>query len=132
MEKFNIKYRSYGMGWMMEGPFEGILEAEKQRDLIAGSQGVSDVVIVSADVRRGYHRSKIPKGTYGEFSKVEEELAELRDAQEQGCRILELVEITDLYGALAGYVEAKYGMTMDDVKQMAELTRSSFRDGTRS
>jgi hypothetical protein len=79
----------------------------------------------------GYHKREIPRGTYGEFSKVVEELEELKDAQEQGCRILELVEITDLYGALAGYVEKHFGMTMDDVKQMAELTRSAFSEGER-
>lgn len=79
----------------------------------------------------GYHKREIPKGTYGHFSKVEEEWEELRDAQEQGAAILELVEITDLYGALAGYVEQRFGMTMEDVRKMAEMTRESFKEGKR-
>lgn len=79
----------------------------------------------------GYHKRDIPKGVYGSFSKVAEEWEELLDAQDQDAKVLELVEITDLYGALAGYVEAKFGMTMEDIRLMAEMTRSSFKEGKR-
>lgn len=80
----------------------------------------------------GYHKREIPEGVYGEFSKVAEEWEELLDARDQNARILELCEIADLYGALAGYVEKRFGMSMDDVKKMAELTSSAFLDGSRS
>jgi hypothetical protein len=79
----------------------------------------------------GYHKREIPRGTFGDFSKVAEEYEELLDAHEQGAKILELCEIADLYGALAGYVEAKFGMTMEDVAKMSRMTTEAFLEGTR-
>lgn len=79
----------------------------------------------------GYHRTEIPRGEYGEFSKIVEEFAELRDAHEQNADILELVELSDLYGAIAGYAEKRWGIPMEKIAQMAEMTRSSFREGKR-
>lgn len=78
-----------------------------------------------------YHVREIPTGVYGDFSKIQEEYTELVDAIEQGSRILELVELSDLYGAIEGYIEKHFDMTMDDIRHMAEITRSSFQDGTR-
>lgn len=68
----------------------------------------------------GYHRKEIPKGVYGEFSKIEEEFLELKDACEQDAKIMELCEISDLYGAIEAYVETK-GLSMDDIKKMLGL-----------
>ena len=51
----------------------------------------------------GYHLREIPKGVLGEWSKVEEELAEFEDAKEQGSKILMLVELSDIWGALVAY-----------------------------
>lgn len=79
----------------------------------------------------GYHIREITKGSFGDFSKIQEEWEELLDAHEQGGKILELVELSDLYGAIEGYLQSKYGMTMIDIKQMSEMTSSAFREGKR-
>lgn len=78
-----------------------------------------------------YHKREIVKGIFGEFSKIQEEIEELQDAHEQGGKILELVELSDLYGAIEGYLCLHYGMTMEDIKQMSDMTCSSFREGKR-
>lgn len=79
----------------------------------------------------GYHKREIPtRGVFGKTSKVREELEELEEAIEQGCKILALCEMSDLYGALEGVAET-YGVTMTDIAQMSALTKSAFLDGTR-
>lgn len=79
----------------------------------------------------GYHKQAIRRGIFGEISKIREELDELEDAHEQGVKILELVELSDLYGAIEAYVERRHGLTMDDVAAMSKLTRSAFESGER-
>lgn len=79
----------------------------------------------------GYHKREIIRGVFGEFSKIQEEIEELQDAHEQGGKILELVELSDLYGAIEGYLYSYYGMTMEDIKQMSEMTTSAFKEGKR-
>lgn len=80
----------------------------------------------------GYHVRKIPRGTWKEFSKIEEEFMELLDSHEQGVKIMELCELADLYGAIKGYIENKYNMTMEDLEKMNERTSEAFKDGTRT
>lgn len=79
----------------------------------------------------GYHTRDIKRGVYGDFSKVVEEWEELLDARLQDGKILELVEIADLYGALEGYLEKRYGMNMEDVAKMSRMTSSAFIEGKR-
>lgn len=80
----------------------------------------------------GYHKRKIRKGVFGEISKIQEELDELVDANEQGVKIMELVEIADLYGAIQGYLKEHHpGVSMKDIKKMSKRTKSAFEDGTR-
>ena len=79
----------------------------------------------------GYHKREIPRGTWKEFSKIVEEFVELQDAHEQGVKIMELCELADLYGAIEGYVEDKFGLTMDDIAAMNERTSAAFKSGTR-
>jgi hypothetical protein len=43
----------------------------------------------------GYHLNDIPGGTLGELSKVVEEIHEALDAEEQGVRIMTLLELSD-------------------------------------
>lgn len=57
----------------------------------------------------GYHIRKINKGVLGEISKIQEEYEEVLDSIEQSSIIMELVELSDLYGAFEAYLE-KYGM----------------------
>lgn len=77
-----------------------------------------------------YHESEIPKGEYGEFSKITEEFLEASDAHEQNNPILLLVELSDLLGAIEGYVK-KYNLTIEEVMKMSAATRRSFESGER-
>lgn len=79
----------------------------------------------------GYHLKTISKGTLGEFSKIKEEFEELSDANAQQAKILELCELSDLYGAMEAYLQNKFNMTMDDIKQMSIMTKSAFQEGSR-
>jgi hypothetical protein len=79
----------------------------------------------------GYHKNKITRGTYGEFSKVQEEFDELKDGVEQGDRILQLVELTDLLCAIRGFAETQMGFTLDELVEFSKKTTSAFEDGSR-
>lgn len=66
----------------------------------------------------GYHLTDIPRGQFGELSKIREELDELQDAQDQGAKIMELVELSDLICAVRGYLENYHpGITLEDPYQ---------------
>ncbi len=78
----------------------------------------------------GYHNRKITKGILGTISKVKEEIEEFEDAQEQKNKILQIVELSDIYGALEKLAE-QYYLTMDDLKKMSDKTKSAFMDGDR-
>ena len=80
----------------------------------------------------GYHLTEIPQGKYGEVSKIQEELAELQDAIKQGNKILALVELSDLYGAIEGFLAVSYpGFNMEDLKEMSGATKRAFLSGVR-
>lgn len=80
----------------------------------------------------GYHKKTIAKGVLGRSSKIQEELDELYDAEEQQCKILALCELSDLIGAIQSYVEHNYpNMTLSDLIQMSNLTKQAFNDGSR-
>lgn len=80
----------------------------------------------------GYHLDIIPRGTLGEASKVLEEALELVDAQRQGVKIMELVELSDLLGAIKAYLEKHApGHTFEDLLKMNEVTERAFRNGRR-
>lgn len=78
----------------------------------------------------GYHKIEITKGTLGDFSKITEEYEELSDAVGQRSPVLELVEMSDLIGAIEAYA-AKYNVTLQDLIHMKELTKKAFNDGSR-
>lgn len=80
----------------------------------------------------GYHLREIKKGEYGEISKIEEELDELKEALEQDNMIMAMCELSDVYGALVGYLENYFPeLTIEDLKTMSDATRRAFRDGSR-
>lgn len=80
----------------------------------------------------GYHLTEIPKGQVGEISKIEEELAELKDAIKQGSTVMELVELSDLYGAIELYLRHHHvGKSMKDLAIMSEITQRAFINGLR-
>lgn len=79
----------------------------------------------------GYHITDIPRGKYEEASKIEEEYAEWLDARAQGCAVMELVELSDMLGAIDAYVANYYNMTIHDLIIMSKITTRVFKDGTR-
>lgn len=81
----------------------------------------------------GYHLSEIPRGEFGEPSKIIEEAMELADAHSQGARIMALVELSDLVGAVEGYLRRHHpGSSLDDLITMAAITGRAFKNGHRS
>lgn len=80
----------------------------------------------------GYHVTEIQKGTLGEISKIQEELDELKDADKQGVRIMALVELSDLVGAIESYLETHFPeVNMEDLMKMSNVTKRAFRNGRR-
>lgn len=78
----------------------------------------------------GYHNKVIPKGVLGEFSKIREEFLEAEDAIEQDNKVMILIELSDLLGAIEQYT-AKYNITLEDLIIMKEATKRAFKDGSR-
>ncbi len=78
----------------------------------------------------GYHIKQIKKGTLGELSKIQEELDEAVDAQEQGVKIMLLVELSDLIGAVKAVAE-KNGSSLEDLIKMQQVTERAFKSGRR-
>jgi len=78
----------------------------------------------------GYHRVEIPKGVLGEFSKIEEEFTELKDAVDQNNPILISCELSDLIGAIEEYAK-KYNLTLKDIISFSNLTKNAFESGKR-
>lgn len=85
------------------------------------------------DSNTGYHLRPIsPQGVYGEISKIEEELDELKEAMEQNNVILALVEAADLLGALEGFLEQHFdNVSLYDLQQMSDATKRAFLSGKR-
>lgn len=79
----------------------------------------------------GYHLNPIPKGNLGHFSKIEEEYSEFRDAVIQSNPVLELVELTDLIGAIESYTKLKYNINLEQLIKMTRCTQSAFKEGHR-
>lgn len=81
----------------------------------------------------GYHVEDIPRGEYGEISKILEEAAELKDAMEQGQKIMCLIELSDILGAIEGYLEKHYEgkVTVTDLFNMSYVTKRAFESGRR-
>jgi hypothetical protein len=83
----------------------------------------------------GYHlaSSKIRKGELGEISKIQEELDELTDAMTQNCRVMALLELSDLIGAIELFLEENFsGFTIEDLLTMQRITKRAFLNGARS
>ena len=78
----------------------------------------------------GYHKKEIKKGTLGEFSKIEEEFYELKDAKQQENKVLQICELCDLIGAIEAYA-LQWNLTLDDLMQMKTATASAFKEGKR-
>ena len=79
----------------------------------------------------GYHLYDIPKGELGERSKIVEEFKEWQDACEQDCKVMELVELSDLIGAIELYTNKYYNLTLNDLIKMKDITERAFENGRR-
>lgn len=81
----------------------------------------------------GYHLIEPPRGEFGELSKVYEETAELADADKQGATLMLLQELSDLIGAIEGYLNKHHPtITLDDLIKMKDITKRAFESGARS
>ena len=79
----------------------------------------------------GYHLTKISKSRYGTIGKIYEETLELLDAEKQDSKIMQLVELSDLYGAIEAYAET-HGFNMEELKKMSDITKRAFKSGRRT
>lgn len=80
-----------------------------------------------------YHLTEIPKGEVGELSKVQEELDEAIDAQQQGASVMVLIELSDLIGAVDLYLQKYHpSITINDLKKMSDITQRAFKSGRRT
>ncbi len=81
----------------------------------------------------GYHIKQIPKGELGEANKIMEEVFELMDAEEQGVKIMQLIELSDCVGAIELYIQKYFpGIELTDLCKMAEVTKRAFVSGART
>lgn len=78
----------------------------------------------------GYHKTEIKKGILGEFSKIEEEFEELKDAVSQKHPVLEICELCDLIGSIELYAD-RYNLTLEDLIKMKDSNKNAFQNGTR-
>jgi len=79
-----------------------------------------------------YHLNTIPKGTLGSLDKVMEELLETLDAEQQGCKIMILLELSDMIGAIEQYLIHNHKeTTITDLIIMKDITKRAFESGSR-
>jgi hypothetical protein len=81
----------------------------------------------------GYHVTPITRGEYGKSSKIKEEVMELLDAEQQGNTIMALIELSDIVGAIKGYIDKNFDgkITFEHVVKMADATNRAFETGAR-
>ena len=82
--------------------------------------------------KHGYHIAKITRGEFGEDSKIFEEVDEFADALDQGVALMALVELSDIVGAISGYLAKHHpSITLDDLIAMSAVTQRAFESGAR-
>lgn len=93
----------------------------------------SGVVTTPVKENFGYHTRAIEKGELGCFSKIREEYEELQDAYEQGDKIMQVCECSDLIGAIAYYVDniSEGTIRLADLIKFNEKTERAFKAGKR-
>jgi len=77
------------------------------------------------------HRlTHIPKGELGTIDKILEEVLELKDAEAQNNKIMCIVELADIYGAIEFYLQHNFPiLTMSDLEKMSSATKRAFQNG---
>ena len=71
-----------------------------------------------------WHQKKIKKGIYGEFSKIEEEVEEAKDALEQKNHLMYLIELSDIIGAIEKIAE-HHNLTLEDLIAFSNKVKES-------
>ncbi len=80
----------------------------------------------------GYHLTRIDKGVIGEVSKIQEEFEEFIDATKQGVAVMQLVELSDMLGAIERWLEKYHpNVTLNQLAKMKDVTRRAFDNGHR-
>jgi hypothetical protein len=80
-----------------------------------------------ADEPTGYHKAAITRGVFGDDSKIYEEIDEFADALDQGVSIMALVELSDVVGAIAGWLAKHHpSITLEDLLAMSAVTKRAF------
>lgn len=77
-----------------------------------------------------YHKLKIHKHSVDSPYKLQEEFLEYIDAIATGNNVMAVQELSDLYGCIENEVQ-KFGMTVDHLKTMSDVTKGVFNSGTR-
>lgn len=109
-------------------PFSQTIPQDKLWDYIA--ELVEDRVSTPGG---GYHLKAIPKGIFGDVSKIEEEFLEFKDALKQGNDVMALIELSDQIGAIRGWLERNHpSITLEKLITMNDATTRSFVNGHRS
>lgn len=81
----------------------------------------------------GYHIDIIPKGVVGEVSKITEEYLEFMDAHKQGVVLMQLVELSDLFGAISAWLKKYHpNVSLSDLEAMSRVTQRAFKNGHRA
>lgn len=95
---------------------------------------ISELVEDSVRLPGGsYHLKPIPRGVFGEASKIEEETLEFLDALKQKNDIMAIIELSDQIGAIRGWLERHHPtITLDHLITMNDATTRSFVNGHRS
>lgn len=80
----------------------------------------------------GYHLALIPKTKdIGSAEKIIEEYEEWLDSVAQKTKVMELVELSDLIGAIDLYIKKQYNMSINDLIAFSNITQRAFINGTR-
>jgi hypothetical protein len=94
-------------------PFETKIEESKLWEIMAD---------LLHPAQPGYHLREIPKGVFGEASKILEEAAEFAEALEQGTKLMAMIELSDMRGAIDGYIQKNHsGLTIADLERLPAL-----------
>lgn len=107
-----------------DNPFDTHIETDRLWGYIAD--------LLPRNEKPGYHLGDIPKGVLGEPSKIMEEAHEFMDAYNQNARVMELVELSDMLGAVEAFLDRHHpGYTLEDLKTMSDITKRAFENGRR-
>lgn len=80
----------------------------------------------------GYHIKHIEKGVLGESSKIREEFEEFLDAEMQGISLMQLMELSDMMGAIEAYLKKHFpDIAITDLLTMSWVTQRAFKNGHR-